>query len=249
MRLILLFCACIPLLLYAADPPQDSLSVSSAYAKTGEGLSFHPRQLIVPAALIGLGAYGAIDEGLNKDIRRQTSRWKGDTKVDNMLVFIPGGSIYLLDWCGIDSKHSFWDKTVITAMAAAFTMGSVSLLKGATGVERPDGSDRKSFPSQHTAIAFAGAELLFQEYKHHSPWYGIAGYGIAACTGFLRIYNDRHWTSDVLAGAGVGILSVKAAYWLYPSLRRLYAKPSGRSLTVLPFGSASSLGLYVTARF
>ena len=53
---------------------------------------------------------------------------------------------------------------------------SVTALKRITNVERPDGS-RFSFPSGHTALAFSGAEFLFQEYKDKSIWYGISPIG------------------------------------------------------------------------
>lgn len=248
MRMLLLLCCCLPLLVQASSP-EDSLLFTTKYSKTDEGIAFRPNQLVVPVALIGLGVYGAIDGAWDKDIRSQTRKWEGSTIADDVLVLMPGASIYVLDWCGIHSKHAFWDKTAIAATAAVLTIGSTMVLKECTSVQRPDGSNFRSFPSQHTAVAFAGAELLWQEYKHHSPWYGVAGYGIAACTGLLRIYNDKHWASDVLAGAGIGILSAKAAYWLYPSMRRLYSKPGGKSVSVLPYGSATSVGLSLSARF
>ena len=99
---------------------------------------------------------------------------------------------------------------------------TVNVTKNLTKVERPDGSARNSFPSGHTATAFMGAELLRREYWNVSPWIGIAGYAVAAGTGFFRIYNNRHWLTDVLAGAGVGILSVQAAYWLYPAISKTF---------------------------
>jgi membrane-associated phospholipid phosphatase len=87
--------------------------------------------------------------------------------------------------------------------------------------DRPDASDFESFPSLHTARAFANAEFLRVEFKDVSPWYGIAGYTIAAATGYLRIYNNKHWLSDIVAGAGLGILSTKIAYWLYAKIGKL----------------------------
>ena len=68
--------------------------------------------------------------------------------------------------------------------------------------------------------AFAAAEFMRQEYKDVSPLYGIAGYGAATITGILRLYNNKHWVSDVVAGAGFGILSTRLAYWIYPVIKR-----------------------------
>ena len=63
-----------------------------------------------------------------------------------------------------------------------------------------------------------GAEMLYQEYKDVSPWIGNSGYAMAALTGFLRVYNNRHYLNDVVAGACIGILCTKLGYWLQPKL-------------------------------
>ena len=75
-------------------------------------------------------------------------------------------------------------------------------------------------PSGHTATAFAGAELLRLEYKEVSPWYGFAGYVVATATGTLRVLNNRHWVSDVVAGAGFGILSARLSYLIFNSIKK-----------------------------
>ena len=97
---------------------------------------------------------------------------------------------------------------------------SVNSIKYLTKVELPDESSRNSFPSGHTATAFVGAELLRREYGHRSPLISIASYAIAAGTGFFSMYNNRNRFTDVIAGAGIGILSVEAAYWMYPAISR-----------------------------
>jgi membrane-associated phospholipid phosphatase len=92
-------------------------------------------------------------------------------------------------------------------------------VKSITNRERPDGSNHLSFPSGHTATAFVAAEFLHQEYGCKSVWIDIAGYGTAAFVGVARVYKNRHWLSDVVAGAGVGILTTKGVYWVYPRLK------------------------------
>lgn len=47
----------------------------------------------------------------------------------------------------------------------------------------------------------------------------MAGYAVAAGVGAMRVYNNKHWCSDILAGAGIGILSASIMYWLAPYLR------------------------------
>ena len=126
--------------------------------------------------------------------------------------------------------------------------GSVTGLKGLTKIERPDGSANNSFPSGHTATAFSGAEFLWQEYKDVNIWYGISGYAVAAGTGFFRIYNGRHWLSDVAMGAGIGIMSTKIAYWTFPYVQKHFFKSRkdvGAIITPFYNGKQVCLGMVV----
>ena len=94
-------------------------------------------------------------------------------------------------------------------------MGTIVLtMKSLAGVLRPDGSDFLSFPSGHTATAFTAATLLYKEYGFKTPLAGIATFLPAVVTGFTRQLNNRHWLSDVLAGAIIGIMMVELAYFL-----------------------------------
>ena len=78
---------------------------------------------------------------------------------------------------------------------------------------RPDGTSANSWPSGHTATAFVGATILHKEYGlTRSPWFSVLGYGTATATGVMRVLNNRHWISDVLSGAGIGIMSAELAY-------------------------------------
>ncbi|MGH9423903.1 MAG: phosphatase PAP2 family protein, partial [Thermoanaerobaculia bacterium] len=80
------------------------------------------------------------------------------------------------------------------------------LFRGLTG-----GSDYQSFPSGHTTAAFAFASIVSAETSHWwrgSKWpIGTIMYGGAALTGVSRIYNQFHWTSDVVAGAAIGTIT------------------------------------------
>jgi membrane-associated phospholipid phosphatase len=130
---------------------------------------------------------------------------------------------------GIKGKSNFKDRTLILATSYLLVAATTLPLKNITHVQRPDGSSANSFPSGHTATAFAGAEFLWQEYKDVSIWYGISGYVVATGTGFFRMYNDRHWLTDV-AGAGIGILCTKTAYWLYQKCKNYFSKETKRQL-------------------
>jgi len=143
------------------------------------------------------------------------------THVDDYIQYVPAIAVYGLDFAGVKAKHNLRDRTFLMASSYLFSTATVQTLKRTTHVKRPDGSDRLSFPSGHTATAFVGAHLLFKEYKDTSPWIGIAGYAVASGTGALRIINQKHWVSDVVAGAGFGILSVEASYLLLPVFHKI----------------------------
>lgn len=209
---------------------------------------FKPTQLIVPGVLVGIGLIGLGSDWLKSQDRKIRNELQanvgGRIHVDDFFQYAPMATSYGLNLCGIKGKHGYADLTVILGTAYALMGSTVYALKAITKVERPDGSARNSFPSGHTATAFMGAELLRKEYWNVSPWIGVAGYAIAMGTGFLRMYNDRHWLTDVIAGAGFGILSVQAAYWLYPVISRaLFHKQGLNGTCISPFLSGAGKGL------
>ena len=144
------------------------------------------------------------------------------TVIDNYLQYMPITSTMLL--CIPKSGREGWQDKLLLGATGMAAMGiMVNSLKYTVCEMRPDGSRRNSFPSGHTATAFVGAELVRMEY---GGWWGAAAYTMAAATGFLRMYNEKHWCSDVLAGAGIGFLSAKIAGWMLPWERRQLGKVS-----------------------
>jgi membrane-associated phospholipid phosphatase len=76
-------------------------------------------------------------------------------------------------------------------------------LKVAVGAKRPDGGPY-SFPSGHTATAFAAAPIVA---RRLGPVAGCAAYALAGLTGLARIEDRRHHVEDVLVGAAIGIIA------------------------------------------
>lgn len=227
--------ASLPVNQTAARCSPDTDSIASHYR-------FRPLQLAVPAALIGVGVIGLESDWLkyqNNEIRDELQE-NIDRRltVDDFSQYAPAAAVSGLNLFGVKGRHDVADQTIILGTAYALMGLTVASVKTLTGVERPDGSARNSFPSGHTATAFVGAEMLRREYWDVSPWIGIAGYAVAAGTGFFRMYNNRHWLTDVIAGAGIGILSVEAAYWLYPAVTRaLFPKRYRDKVSLSPFAS------------
>ena len=210
---------------------------------------FKFKQLIIPTALIGYGVIGLESDGLklfNTEIKEEVNE-NIDEKItiDDFSQYLPAVSVYGLNAIGIKGKHNFKDRTIILGTSYLLMSATVLSLKSITKVERPDGSANNSFPSGHTATAFAGAEFLWQEYKDVSVWYGISGYIVAVGTGAFRIYNDKHWLTDVAAGAGIGILSTKVAYWINPWMQEKIFKSKEKNTTSImaPFYNGKQLGV------
>ena len=115
---------------------------------------------------------------------------------------------------GVDSRSNWSSMLVSDALSVAIMSSAINLIKYTVSIKRPDGSSNNSFPSGHTATAFMAATMLNKEYGHKSPFISIGAYSVAAATGIMRILNNRHWISDVIAGAGIGIMSTELGYML-----------------------------------
>ncbi len=215
---------------------------------------FPVNSFIVPAAMIAYGVTSLNNHKL-KDWNAELKEEIWDEKphkqihIDNYLQFAPAAAVYGLNAMGIHGKHNFKDRTILYGMSTLIMSGTVFAVKKYAAYERPDGSNKLSFPSGHTANAFMSAEFLRQEYKDVSPWYGVAGYAVAAATGYLRMYNNKHWFGDVVAGAGIGIASTKMAYWLYPKMQHWISPNKDLHTVVMPTYQNGAVGLGLVHSF
>lgn len=234
---------------------QNTVADTIVEKDTVHNLKFNYKQLIIPGVLIGYGFIGLESDqlkGFNTEIREEiTENIDHKITVDDFSQYAPAASVYALNAMGIKGKNNLKDRSIILATSYLLMSTSVFALKNITHVERPDGSAFNSFPSGHTANAFAGAEFMYQEYKDVSVWYGISGYLVATGTGLFRMYNNRHWLTDVAAGAGIGILSTKAAYWLYPYVKNaFFNKKENKATTMIaPFYNGKQAGAGLVVQF
>ena len=192
---------------------------------------------ILPAVFISYGVLAQSQDCLqqldHKTHQAASKHFTGKIYADDYLQYVPAVAVYGLDFMGVKAKHNLRDRTFLVASSYLLSTASVQTLKRTTKVMRPDESGYLSFPSGHTSTAFVGAHLLFKEYKDTSPWIGIAGYAVATGTGTMRIFNRRHWLSDVVTGAGIGILSVEISYLLLPVFYKLAGVNDGRKNIVI----------------
>ena len=168
---------------------------------------------------IPLFVAGIIAKGEKKSFRQNTGDNRHTlvtdfkTEIDNYTQFFGPVMATGLKIAGVEGRSDWGRYLASTAMSYGFMALFVNSIKYTAKEMRPDGSTRNSWPSGHTATAFVGATILHKEYGlTRSPWYSVAGYGVATATGVMRVLNNRHWVSDVLSGAGVGIMSGELAY-------------------------------------
>lgn len=134
---------------------------------------------------------------------------------DDYLQYSSGVLTYALNLFGVEGRSSFKRLSTSTGISLAIMGACVNTLKFSVNKERPDGSANNSFPSGHTAMAFMTATWLHKEYGvTRSPIYSVLGYTTATSIAMGRVMNNKHWLSDVITGAGIGILSSELGYYL-----------------------------------
>lgn len=228
-------------------------------AQYSQAHTFKAKDLIVPAVLFGAGGIiGSQIDGFNEfdfGLRGGAHHTHKGFVLEDAVQYAPVGALYALKLSGVKSAHSYIDATALVAASYCITASATWVLKQIVDKERPNGIDFDSFPSGHSSVAFMGAELLRLEYKDTSPWIGYAGYAAATYTSLARIRHSEHWLPDVLAGAGVGILGTRLAYWLTPPIQKcLFGKlvekhKDGIAFAGVPFYNGTVKGISLAMVF
>ncbi|MBP5561181.1 MAG: phosphatase PAP2 family protein [Muribaculaceae bacterium] len=149
----------------------------------------------------------------NPNTRIRLIKYNFHNEIDNYTQYVPLALSIGLKMGGYEGRSDWPRFWASSAMSAAIMAGFVNGIKYTASEMRPDGSTRNSWPSGHTATAFMAATILHKEYGlTRSPWFSVGAYSLATATGVMRVLNNRHWISDVLSGAGIGILSVELGY-------------------------------------
>lgn len=159
---------------------------------------------------------GVVMQAYDSDFRRLRNGYARSfhQTYDDYLQYAPAALMVGMKACGVKGRSSWGRMLVSDAFSVGLMATAVNSLKYSCRVMRPDGSSRNSFPSGHTATVFMTATMLHKEYGHRSPWYSIGAYTVATVTGVTRQLNNRHWMSDVMVGAGIGILATEFGYFL-----------------------------------
>lgn len=220
----------------------DSIhNLNFRYADKKRGL----KPLIIPAALIGSGVilhYSDAKYQLN-EWRYKNFNYKGH--VDDYLRLAPVAGLFAFNLLGVDGKNNIGNQTAIAIKSFLVSSSIVYTLKKTTKVKRPTGED-DSFPSGHTSLVFSMAHVIHKEYGEISPLFSIGAYACAATVGTMRVAKGGHWASDVLVGAGIGMLSTELVYlthqykWDSKHLKRL---------DIFPFKTGKQKGLSLVYNF
>jgi membrane-associated phospholipid phosphatase len=256
--MIRFLCSTLFILTLLASETVSAQSADSVHASGGNPGRMAVSALLAPAILIGAGIATMYDRGFYSSYDAydciQRNYLGFQTNIDTYLLFLPSLSVYGLNLAGAKGKNGFLDRSIILLSSVTIASVTTGFIKSSTDVLRPDGSNYRSFPSSHTALAFVSATFLYEEYKDRNIWYGIAGYSIATASGVLRMMNNKHWMSDVLVGAGIGILATKAMYLLYPYLGSGVAAKrddngNNSRFSLIPYYESDHFGVFMHYHF
>jgi hypothetical protein len=231
------------LLVFISSLVQATAQVDTIYAR--KKVRTYIKQSIAPVSLIGFGFFMKLNKTSFNDLSIKNDAVSSYpnfyTSADDYLRFASIPFIFGLDFLGVKGKTDYKNRAVIFIKAEAIMLVSTGLLKRSTHEIRPDGSNDQSFPSGHSAQAFLAAAMIQKEFGSKSVWYPIAAYAVATSVGALRILNNKHYASDVLVGAGIGILSVQLAYWTHQY-------KWNKNIIVMPTYSSNTFGVYFSVK-
>ena len=233
----------VPVLIDAQSPalPYNNSPVNQTQDSTPQ---FSLKKVALPASLILAGSLmsgSRFEKSLLTDIRKSVGN-DFQFKIDNYLQYAPIVEMYTADIAGVKAKNHWFDQTKNLFISDLATGTLVLFLKKITNKTRPNGA-QYSFPSGHTSLAFSNAGVLYQEYRDTSPILAYSGFGMAITTGAFRMFNNKHWPSDVIAGAGIGILVSQLVCHLEP-LKNWNPFKNTKEVSCVPIIDEKEYGIY-----
>ena len=207
------------------------------------------KKSIIPVSLIGAGLVvnnSVFEKKLNANLQ-ESLNYGFSTTADDYLAFAPVAVMYVADIAGVKSKNHWFNQSKYLFFSLAISATVTYGVKYLYNKPRPDGTPY-SFPSMHTGIAFTGATVLFNEFKQDCRLLAYSGFVFATATGVFRILNNRHYLSDVLAGAGIGIASVEIIYFFKP-FEKINPFKNKTDISFIPVIIQNTPGLYFSMRF
>ncbi len=204
------------------------------------------KPFIAPTVLIATGT----TLHFSTDLKENFQDWMQEHftysgSADDYLQYGPLVAVYAFNLVGIKGKNNFGNRTALAVKSILLNDLFVSNLKRWSGVERPNGG-KHSFPSGHTSVAFAMAHFMHHEFGEKSVWYSVGAYSYAATVGILRVAKNAHWISDVVAGAGFGMLSTELVYLTH---QYKWDNEHIRRFDIFPFSIGNQKGITMVYTF
>ena len=172
---------------------------------------------ILPASLIVVGSslnHSILEKNWKLFLRNRVGN-QFEFKIDDYIQYAPIVQLYLADVCNVKAENHWFDQTKYLLISNLITSGITESIKHLTLKTRPNGG-QFSFPSGHTTFAFTNAAVLYHEFSNTAPVLAYSGYLFSTATGAFRMINNKHWLSDVLVGAGIGMIVTHLVYYLKP---------------------------------
>lgn len=151
--------------------------------------------------------FGNYNDEFQGDASRERALHGSSKFFEQMGQWIPNAA-YAGAFLGVGLVSDGRDRANRLGFAAGMLKATVysalltTALKYSVREQRPDGSDRLSFPSGHTTTAFAFSGYVWAA---HGPLFGVPATLLASAVGFSRMGDNRHRLNDVLAGATIGL--------------------------------------------
>jgi membrane-associated phospholipid phosphatase len=204
------------------------------------------KPFIAPAALITAGTILHFSTDTKENFQEWVQKnFSYSGHIDDYLQYAPLAVVYGLNVVGVNGKNNFGNRSAIVVKSILLNDLMVSSLKKWSDSERPNG-EPNSFPSGHTSVAFALAHFMHKEYGERSVWYSIGAYSCAATVGFMRVAKNAHWISDVVAGAGFGILSTELVYLTH---QYKWDNKHIKNFDIFPWSNRKNTGLTMVYTF
>ncbi|MEN8137185.1 MAG: phosphatase PAP2 family protein [Bacteroidota bacterium] len=208
------------------------------------------KKSILPTTLIGAGLLinnSHFEKNLQTKLRNKVGN-EFEYHIDDVTQYIPIVELYLADALKIEAKNHWFDQTKYLLISNTITAAITHGLKHSISKVRPNGSADNSFPSGHTSFAFTNATVLYNEFSSTSPLLAYSGYAFATTTGVFRMINNKHWFSDVLVGAGIGILVTNLVYYFEP-LKSFNPFKNKENISLIPQIKGDKYGVYFAYDF
>ena len=181
-------------LIASSDLYGQAISINQIKSGISYTINNNPSNLIIIGGLLGSGISTKYDDKI-QEVYQGKILGKSAAKLGDYWGI--AGQFIILSRLKLGSDEFNYATSAIIANGLC-TYG----IKFITGRIRPDGTNRRSFPSGHTSSSFLAATIADDLYGSKI---GVPAYLLAGLTGLSRIHDNKHYLSDVIFGAGLGI--------------------------------------------